>query len=50
MVLYSLPDSTPVALVHQYVRPDGTLGGSGLPDPKVLVVGNEVLKPGSDHV
>lgn len=23
-----------VALVHQYVRPDGSLGGSGRPDPK----------------
>jgi hypothetical protein len=23
-----------VATVHQYLRPDGTLGGSGLPDPK----------------
>jgi len=23
-----------VALVHQYLRPDGTLGGSGHPDPK----------------
>lgn len=27
-----------IARVHQYRRPDGTLGGSGLPDPKVLVV------------
>jgi hypothetical protein len=25
-----------VALVHQYLRPDGTLGASGLPDPKFL--------------
>ena len=25
-----------VAEVHQYVRPDGSLGGSGLPDPKRL--------------
>jgi len=23
-----------VAIVHQYLRPDGTLGGSGKPDPK----------------
>jgi hypothetical protein len=26
-----------VAIVHQYVRPDGTLGGSGRPDPKKLL-------------
>lgn len=25
------------ALVHQYVRPDGSLGGSGQPDPKLLI-------------
>jgi hypothetical protein len=23
-----------VAIYHRYLRPDGTLGGSGLPDPK----------------
>ena len=28
-----------VAMVHQYLRPDGTLGGSGRPDPKRLLVG-----------
>lgn len=29
-----------VALVHQYLAPDGvTIGGSGLPDPKYLEVG-----------
>ena len=26
-----------LARVHQYLRPDGTLGGSGLPDPKRLL-------------
>lgn len=26
-----------IAEVHRYLRPDGTIGGSGLPDPKVLV-------------
>lgn len=25
-----------VAIVHQYLRTDGKLGGSGLPDPKLL--------------
>ncbi len=28
-----------VAIVHRYLRPDGTLGASGKPDPKELVVG-----------
>lgn len=28
-----------IAKVHRYLRPDGTIGGSGLPDPKVLVEG-----------
>jgi hypothetical protein len=27
----------PVALVHQYKRRDGTLGGGGRPDPKFLI-------------
>jgi hypothetical protein len=26
-----------VARLHQYLRPDGTLGGSGRPDPKYLL-------------
>lgn len=27
-----------VAMVHQYLQPNGTLGGSGRPDPKRLLV------------
>lgn len=26
-----------VAVVHQYLRPDGTIGASGRPDPKYLL-------------
>jgi hypothetical protein len=33
-----------VAVVHQYIRPDGSLGGSGRPDPKWLRDGNTILK------
>lgn len=29
------------AKCHRYLRPDGSLGGSGLPDPKWLRVGGE---------
>ncbi len=27
-----------VAIVHQYLRPDGTLGAGGRPDPKQLII------------
>jgi|SRR5271157_868914 len=33
-----------VARVHQYVRPDGTIGASGLPDPKRLLVGGVLYR------
>src|SRR5437879_4173833 len=29
---------------HRYLRPDGTVGGSGRPDPKWLRVGTQVWK------
>jgi hypothetical protein len=29
-----------VATVHQYVKPDGSLGGSGRPDPKQMRIGS----------
>lgn len=37
---------TRVAIVHQYLRPDGALGGSGRPDPKWLLVGSEIWSSG----
>jgi hypothetical protein len=40
MVVYLDSNDDQIALVHQYLRPDGTLGGSGRPDPK------KVLKDG----
>lgn len=33
-----------VALVHQYLRPDGTLGASGRPDPKRLLLGGAAYR------
>jgi hypothetical protein len=36
MVSYRDPNDDEVARVHQYLRPDGTIAGSGLPDPKRL--------------
>ena len=44
MVLYSTLDGEPVALVHQYRRPDGTIGGKGKPDPKWLSVSGQNMK------
>ena len=32
-----------LVVVHQYLRPDGTLGASGRPDPKRLPLGNTVF-------
>ncbi len=37
MVVYLDSNDDQIALVHQYVRPDGTLGGSGRPDPKKVL-------------
>jgi hypothetical protein len=37
IVRYFTPAGEKVAVVHQYVRPDGTLGASGRPDPKVIM-------------
>ena len=34
-----------VAVVHQYLRPDGTIGGSGRPDPKLLIEEGVVYQP-----
>lgn len=31
-----------VALVHQYLLPDGTLGASGRPDPKRLLIDGQL--------
>ena len=41
MVAYFESDQK-VALVHQVVLPDGSLGASGLPDPKELLVEDTV--------
>jgi hypothetical protein len=37
MVSYRDKDDNEVARVHQYLRPDGTIGASGKPDPKRLL-------------
>lgn len=42
-LVYYTPNDEPVAWVHQFLRPDKTLGASGKPDPKRLVIGNLML-------
>ena len=49
IVYYYTPNGDPVAIVHQYLRPDGALGGSGLPDPKRLFLQDRVLSVRSEQ-
>jgi hypothetical protein len=46
MVSYVDSQGTEVARVHQYLRPDGTIGGSGKPDPKRLFYQGTIYLPG----
>jgi hypothetical protein len=34
MIFYTDEHEQEIARVHQYLRPDGSIGGSGKPDPK----------------
>lgn len=43
IVYYYSPDNEFLAVVHQYMRPDGTIGGSGLPDPKRIYINGRIL-------
>lgn len=36
-VFYIDANNQEIARIHQYLRPDGTLGASGRPDPKQLI-------------
>jgi hypothetical protein len=44
MVAYYERDATKVAEVHQYLCPDGTLGASGMPDPKYVYADGVIYK------
>jgi hypothetical protein len=43
-IVYYFEGESRVAVVHQFVLPDGSIGASGLPDPKWLRDGNTILK------
>ena len=40
---YYNSNGEPVAVVHQYLRPDGSIGASGLPDPKRLILQDRIV-------
>jgi hypothetical protein len=40
-VVYRNSEGDKVAEAHQYLTPDGTVGGSGKPDPKRMVIDGE---------
>lgn len=44
MLQYFEPDGELVAKVHEYLRPDGTIGASGKRDPKWVKVGGVVFR------
>src|SRR6266508_5182610 len=41
-VVYVTQAGQPVFIVHRYLRPDGTIGGRGQPDPKWLLEGDVI--------
>ena len=43
IVFYHSQDDEPLAIIHQYYRPDGTLGGCGQPDPKRLYLPDRII-------
>jgi hypothetical protein len=44
MVYYYDKFGEPIAVAHQYALPNGTLGASGQPDPKMLRIGDKLYK------
>jgi hypothetical protein len=44
MISYRDAADNEAARVHQYLRPDGTIGASGKPDPKRLFVKGELYR------
>lgn len=49
IVMYYDENDAVVAIVHQYLRPNGTLGGSGKPDPKRLFIGGRIISVRSEE-
>ncbi len=43
MIWYLGHGGQKLALVHQYLLPDGTIGGSGRPDTKRMILDDEII-------
>ena len=43
-IVYYMRGQTRMAVVHQYILPDGSLGASGRPDPKMVRDGLIIFK------
>jgi hypothetical protein len=43
IVYYYDQEDKPLAIVHQYLRPDGSVGASGLPDPKRVFLEDRIV-------
>lgn len=43
IVYYFDQNGRPLAVVHQYLRPDGSLGASGQPDPKRIILSDKII-------
>ena len=43
MMVYYDENLTKVAMVHEFRRPGGSIGASGLPDPKRIWLDDEIL-------
>jgi hypothetical protein len=48
IVFYFSIDGEALAIVHQYLRPDGAIGASGRPDPKRLFLKDQILSVRSE--
>lgn len=44
MISYRDATDKEIARVHQYLKPDGTLGASGKPDPKRLLIEDTLFR------
>lgn len=42
-IRYTTQQAELLAVAHQYLRPDGTIGGHGRPDPKILFTRGGIL-------
>ncbi len=45
LIAYVAADGEHVSEAHRYLKPDGSLGASGRPDPKGLLRGNTLYRP-----